>query len=360
MGNTSFTAKKTTLLEALESALATLEGLDIPQMCSLISKLPQFGDMESERLQRVIFQISASHFDISKKFDDLLCCLIPAETKILCVEELRSIGEQFALANSSIQEFRTHLVHLFEFASSSQVPVYVRIINMLQRKGVDQVRTLLTKVTQVQLLVEKLLVSEQYRAALQIAREKQLFQASLVEQEKAKQKSAEAESEILARQIELAQAETVRLSAVAQEQEAITKRDLAIEEEKEKGRKEAWKRDQIKKLEELPSDVLLRALHAHFQAISSTDFQTENVELLREVFETFQEVVCNTGVVPVTRDHLIPEYSQRVNTQEAMLEMWDKKIRKVENDKTLSEQQKQERIQLYRDLRDRDLDTLYE
>ena len=355
--------RKRNIFNALDSAIGMLDSFHIPVIVALFQRLPDLP--ETRDFQNTGRKVAQSYKTLVRMLDTLRTQLGAVHQRLYTVVDFHAAFQTFKELELHINnDFRHALIELFKTGADAE-PYHVRqISDTLRLKGESTVHTLISKLNDIQSLMESLVTSSQYADAKEIAAHQRALSENEVALQQAEKETTKAEQEqqraqSLNRQEEL---EKLRSLQGQKKQDAIAIRDKQIALEKVQSRREyaQFRRDSISSLEELPTQMFLEALDTHLDKLINREFQVEHSAILKRLFESLESLIFDVGVVPVTRRHLIPEYSQRVEIQEAMLDMWDRLANRVDQDPTLTDEQKENRKMLYEDICQRDMDALYE
>lgn len=355
--------RKRAIFNALDSAISMLNSFNIPIIAALFQRFPSLP--EAREFQSTGRKVAQSYKTLDRMLGTLRTQLGAVHKRLYTVEGFQAIFKTFEGLQQHINnDFRHALIELFQTGADAE-PYHIRqISDTLRLKGESTVHSLISKLNEIQSLMQSMISSSQYADAKEMVLHKRAISENKVALQQAETESTKAEQQkqrahSLNRQEEL---EKLRSLQNQKKQDALAIRDKQVELEKVQARREhsQFKRDSIKSLEELPTKMFLEALDGHLGRLLDREYQIENKAILKRLFESFELLIFNVGVVPVTRRHLIPDYSQRVEIQEAMLDMWDRLANRVDQDPTLTDEQKENRKMLYEDICQRDMDALYE
>lgn len=191
--------------------------------------------------------------------------------------------------------------------------------------------------------------AEENRKALQAQAEIEKAKAVLAQRDIEQAKAKQLEKQELAAQAESKTTEEQRLTAVNEAKKADRER------RKEEARLSAAELERQNSLKQYPLAVYLDVF---YQQAETLERWIENGEEENRVFDLhlkLKAMLQAASKIPLEKRERIPEQHRQLNQVETLIDLYSEKIRRVQNDEDLDDEEREEKIAYWRDLRNRQI-----
>lgn len=129
------------------------------------------------------------------------------------------------------------------------------------------------------------------------------------------------------------------------------------EQQKQYAKEEAIRLEEAKKiaLKEFPFTDHLEGCIQRIGEVTEEQLKGTLHTRMVKAYKAIEDTLKRFKLVPVEKLALIPQDVERLNQIEAILDMYDEKIRKVRKDDSLAEEEREDKIEYWKRLRDRDI-----
>ena len=134
------------------------------------------------------------------------------------------------------------------------------------------------------------------------------------------------------------------------------------EKEMEMGTKKAEREkaemEKVKELADLPLEKYLSVFLGKLETITSEEFQGKNHSDLLKVHTALKESFQRNNLIPLEKLEVVSQSTFGIDEAETIIDLYGEKINRVKLDESLDEEEREEKIEYWRRLRDRHISQI--